>query len=264
MRFFQTCKDVCEPPELETLPAGAHPSAPLFCDAADHGVPIALLLRMDEEEREAAIRYGTHASANKEAEFINVELDEQVQAGNVAVFPLEAATALQNLWLSPAAVIPQVGNRPRLIFDSTWSRLNKIAERLSPMEAMHFRGTLHHILNQVLTANPRLGEVYLIKVDLEDAYIKFWVRMEDVPSVALLIPKDTPRKTHLVVFHLSLPIGYIDSAPYFCMATKTMSDLENEAISQRYQASNHPLEMADDYRAADNAGPPEAQANAIW
>ena len=61
---------------------------------------------MDEEENEAAIRYGDNVSANKEAEFINAELDEQVQAGNVTGFPLEAVNYLHNLWLSPVAVIP--------------------------------------------------------------------------------------------------------------------------------------------------------------
>ena len=33
---------------------------------------------MDEEEKEAAIRYGNYVSANKEAEFINTDLDKQV------------------------------------------------------------------------------------------------------------------------------------------------------------------------------------------
>ena len=74
---------------------------------------------MGEEEREAAIRYGNHASANKEAEFIHVELSDHVQAGHVAVFPLEAATALHNLWFLPFVVTSQVGRRPRLTFDFT-------------------------------------------------------------------------------------------------------------------------------------------------
>ena len=52
---------------------------------------------MDEEEKEAAIRYGTYAFANKEVKFINVELENQVQAGYVAVSPLEAVNALHNL-----------------------------------------------------------------------------------------------------------------------------------------------------------------------
>ena len=74
---------------------------------------------MDEEERDTDILYGTHASASKEAEFIHAELVNQVQAGYVAVSPLEAFTALKNIWLSPVAVIPQVGRRPCLIFDFT-------------------------------------------------------------------------------------------------------------------------------------------------
>ena len=34
--------------------------------------------------------------------------------------------------------------------------------------------------------------VYLSKVDLDDAYMRSWMMMEDVPSIAFLIPKKTP------------------------------------------------------------------------
>ena len=95
------------------------------------------------------------------------------------IFPLEAVTALKNLWLSSVAVIPHVGRSPRLIFDFIWSGLNNIAERLSPMEAMHFRVALLHILKQVLTSNLRLGPVYLRKVDLADAYMWLWAQPRD-------------------------------------------------------------------------------------
>ena len=88
---------------------------------------------MDEEEKEAAIRYGAYVSANKEAEFINTYLGEQFQAGHVAVFPLEAVNYLHNLRLSPVGVIPQVGRRPRLIFDFTPSWLNEVSKRLAPI-----------------------------------------------------------------------------------------------------------------------------------
>ena len=111
--------------------------------------------------------------------------------------------------------MPQVGSRPRLIIDFTWSGLNDIAELLSPMEAMRFGGALLRILKQVVTADPFLGPVYLGKVDLVGSHMRLWVSMKDVPSVAFLIPKNTPRDTHLAGFHLSLPIGDIDSAPYF-------------------------------------------------
>ena len=66
-----------------------------------------------------AVRYGMHASASKEAEFIHAELADRMPVGHVAVFPLESVIALQKLWLSPVAVIPQVGRIPCLIFDLT-------------------------------------------------------------------------------------------------------------------------------------------------
>ena len=87
---------------------------------------------MDEEEKEAAVCYGTYASANKEAGFVNADLAEQVQAGHVTVFPLEAFNYLHNLCLSPVAVITQVGSRPRLIFDFTWSGINDPFKNVYP------------------------------------------------------------------------------------------------------------------------------------
>ena len=48
------------------------------------------------------------------------------------------------------------------------------------------------------------------------------------------------------------------------MATKTVADIANKAISQRDQAREHPLEMAAKARAADDSGAPEAQADASW
>ena len=45
------------------------------------------------------------------------------------------------------------------------------------MEAMRFGGALQRILKQVLTNDPHLGLVYLRKVDLEDTYMRLWVRM---------------------------------------------------------------------------------------
>ena len=53
---------------------------------------------------------------------------------------------------------------------------------------MRFGGTLQRILQHVLTTDLHLGPVYLSRVDLADAYMRLWVRMEDVPSVAFLTP----------------------------------------------------------------------------
>ena len=89
--------------------------------------------------------------------------------------------------------------------------------------------------------------------------------MEDVLSVAFLIPKKKPSDTQLVGFHLSHPMRYVDSAPYFFMATETVDDLANKVISQREQADKHPLDLVGKARPAnDNASAPAAQADASW
>ena len=46
------------------------------------------------------------------------------------------------------------------------------------------------------------------------------------------------------------------------MIKETVADLTNKAISQRDQADKHSLELADDARATNNAGAPEAQVDA--
>ena len=106
--------------------------------------------------------------------------------------------------------MPQVGSRPRLIINFTWSGLNDIADRLALMEAMHFGGALLRILKQVFTADLFLGPVYLGKVDLVGS--RDTRRSSDLRRSR---SKKTPSNTHMVGFHLSLPMGYIDSAPYF-------------------------------------------------
>ena len=131
--IFQTCTELRGPPELAMLPEGAHLAAPLIRHTVEHGVPITLLLGMDKEEKEVAIRYGTYASSNKKSKFINSDLDEQMQAGHVTVLPLETVNCLHNLWLSPVAVILQVGSRACLFLYFTWRGLNDLSKHLAPV-----------------------------------------------------------------------------------------------------------------------------------
>ena len=79
------------------------------------------------------------------------------------------------------------------------------------------------------------------------------MRMKDVPSVDFLIPKKNLSDQQLVGFHLSLPMGYVNSTPSFCMSTETVAELDNEAIAQQDVASPHPLEQAVESRGADDA-----------
>ena len=48
---------------------------------------------------------------------------------------------------------------------------------------MRFGGTLRHIIRKLLLAEPRIGPVYLGKVDLANAYTMLWIRLEDTPPI---------------------------------------------------------------------------------
>ena len=57
-------------------------------------------------------------------------------------------------------------------------------------------------------------------------------------------------------------MGYIDSAPYFCMATDTVTNIANETIALREQANKHPLDLSTEAISEDDAGAPTAKADA--
>ena len=83
--------------------------------------------------------------------------------------------------------------------------------------------------------------VYLGKVYLADDYMWLWVRLEDTPSAAFLVLRKKPTDEQLVGFHLDLPMGYVDSDPFFCIYTETIADMSNEAMCDRHHAPTHPL-----------------------
>ena len=69
--------------ELNQLPPNPHPDRMRI-----HGVPINTERGMTDDEITRAIRYGAHSSATKESTFVRTELQEQAQAGHIALFPL--------------------------------------------------------------------------------------------------------------------------------------------------------------------------------
>ena len=80
---------------------------------------------MTTQELTRAILYGAHSSATKETTFVITQLDEQARANQISLFPLQAVHHLPRLWISPLATIPQRGRKLRLIYDFSWSGLNK-------------------------------------------------------------------------------------------------------------------------------------------
>ena len=197
---------------------------------------------MTKQELTREIRYGDHSSATEESTFVRTELAEQARAGHIDHFPLRAVRHLTRLWLSPLAAIPQRGRKPRLICDFLWSGLNEVVTQVAHKEAMRSGKALYRVINCILATPPKLGPTFLNKVDLTDAYMRIWVRLEDIPSVAFLMPKSTPEEDQLVGFHLSIPMGYVESATLFCSTTKTIKDCTLDTLSTRHTPPPHHLE----------------------
>ena len=65
-----------------------------------------------------------------------------------------------------------------------------------------------------MVAEPRIRPIYLTKVDLEDAYMRLWVRVKDTPATAFITPNKNRGDEKFVGFHLSLQMGFRNSAPF--------------------------------------------------
>ena len=94
VRFFQACVEARGPHELNELPPNPHPAAALLDHMRLYRVPIKIERGMTDEELTRAIMYGAHSYATKEATFVQTELQEQAQAGHIALFPLQAVRHL--------------------------------------------------------------------------------------------------------------------------------------------------------------------------
>ena len=192
-----------------------------------------------------AARRGSHKSACDHAEFVCEELLEFCAQGYWVVLPLSAVQDWPGLRLSPMGVVPQRERRPRLIGDYTFSNVNQETVRLAPPEAMQFGRALQRVVTNIVHADPHYGPPYLAKIDIADGFYRVWIRAADVPTLGVILPgNDDDAHTTLVAFPLALPMGWVESPPYFTTLTETACDLTNRAMSSHEQLPEHRLEAA--------------------
>ena len=99
--------------------------------------------------------------------------------------------------------------------------------RSAPGKAIQFGHALPRLIRRIVDAPPHIGLVFLSKTNLSDAYMQVWVQATDVPKIAFSIPPLVSDKEPLIGFHLSLPLGYVESAAYFCAASETVANFAN-------------------------------------
>ena len=168
------------------------------------------------------------------------DLAEQLRSGRVENFPWEVVKLLSGLWLSPLLDITPLGRKPRLIYDLSWSGLDAKAAHDAPKEEMRFRISLQHLIDFILAADMALEPKSISKFESADAYMRIWVRLEDLLVASFLVPMEKDSASQLIDVYLFMPMGYVDSVPLFCVVTKTVKDRALNNIHTRGQLRSSP------------------------
>jgi hypothetical protein len=122
---------------------------------------------------------------------------------------------------------------------------------------MQFGKTLNRVLTKIVEADPRHGPVNLIKIDVADGFYRIHLSPHQIPALGVAIPPGPDGKA-LVAFPLVLPMGWVESPPLFCAATKTIADLANASIQQGHQTQPHRLRNLANTTPADSPSVPIA------
>ena len=179
-----------------------------------------------------AMQCGPHKSAHEEREFVFKEIRDFCAQGYWAVLPYTAVRHWKGLRISPLGVVPQHDRRPRLIVDYTFSGVNDDTVQLAPKELMQFGRALQRVISNIVNADARYGPVFLSKIDISDGFYRVWLQANDIPKLGVALPT-TPGQPLLVAFPLVLPMGWVESPPYFTSLTETACDLANDTLRAR-------------------------------
>jgi hypothetical protein len=155
--------------------------------------------------------------------------------------------------------VPQRDRRPRLIVDYTFSGLNQDTLQLAPREAMQFGRALQRVFTTLVHADARYGPVHMAKIDVADGFYRGWVQLDDVPKLGVALPAP-PGSAPLIAFPLALPMGWVESPPYFSVVTETACDLANDMLKS---APTAPLNMAHRLEAVTATLPDDADVDPI-
>ena len=244
-----------------------HPAASYLRRLARHGAPAVLKSKpWSHSTLKQRIARGSHKSCQDHLDFLREELLDFMKKGFWLVLPWKTVRALQDLGhliglrVSPMGVVPQRNRRPRLIVDLSFYDVNADTINLAPKEAMQFGRALERILYQIRHANPRFGPIYLSKVDLSDGFYRVKLNDSAIAKLAVALPR-FPGEDQLIALPLVLPMGWVESPPYFCAVTETVADLVNQ-WPPHIQPEPHPLEEVSQTPPPPEEEPPTAPITA--
>jgi len=221
--------------DLTSMEEVHHRAKPLLHHLSHRG---ALVITKDApwlpEKLQAALHRGPHQSCLAHRDFLSDKFADFVKKGHWVVLSFSVASSLPGLRLSPPGVIPQHKRRPRLIADLTWAGVNASTVPLAPSAAMQFGRMMHRVISSVVRANPRYGHVHTMKVDLSDGFYRVWLQARNCPKLALVLPDLDGNGRPLVAVPLALPMGWVESPPWFSAVTETGANMANHWLCRNF------------------------------
>ena len=179
------------------------------------GVPVRFATEAWTLERvNEAIARGAHPSCDQAVEFLCEEFVDMIDKRQFIVLPATSAKKLPGLRVLPMGVIPQAGRRARMVADHTFSGVNEETQPIVPVKSIQFGHALEQILREILLADPALGPVKMLKVDLSDGFYRLHLILRDAPKLGLAFPK-IDGLPDLVAIPLVLTMGWKNSPPAF-------------------------------------------------
>ena len=137
MQLFKKCQGPSNfHPLLDQL---HHPAIPLLTASKETGVPVVLKSTpWSLEEKDAAMKRGSHKSADEFTTFLRSEMATMGKKGMFIVLPYKLIRHLPGLRLSPIDCIPQRERRPRMVNDYSFYSINQATLKLAPQESMQW------------------------------------------------------------------------------------------------------------------------------
>jgi hypothetical protein len=123
---------------------------------------------------------------------------------------------------------------------------------------MQFGRVLWRIISTVHQDDPRLGPVFLSKIDIADGFYRIGVNTNDVPKLGAVVPT-LPGQPKIIGFPLVLPMGWMQSPPFFTSATETVADLENQELQASAPAQPHRSDIVSESQGAVSEIAPAGQ-----
>lgn len=216
-----------------------HPAAELLKSYATEGCPVDAGRDWTRDEIAAAIEYGNHSMEDSAVKQFHDEAMDKQRRGLVDILNWDELHILDNnafpsqLKVSPLSAAVHKSRGWRAILDLSWMlqwiggeipSVNANSKKLAPRGAIDQIGhALKRIIYAVATA-PEGKKIYAAKWDVKDGFWQMVCQRGAEWNFCYILPRKEGESIKIVK-PKSLQMGWIDSPPFFGVASETARDV---------------------------------------